>query len=115
MVVVVGLMGYIHVVMLYAVTYGLRDFNRPLCSGLFLMLVLMGNVMGKVRRNFFIGVRTPWTLASERVWCDTHRLAAWLFVAVGLSGFALSLIGQWLVAVGLLVAVAFVLVLYSLV
>jgi uncharacterized membrane protein len=38
-------------------------------------LILMGNPMGKVRRNFFIGIRTPWTLASERVWYATHRLA----------------------------------------
>jgi uncharacterized membrane protein len=43
-------------------------------------------VLGKVRRNFYMGVRTPWTLASERVWNDTHRLAAKMFVGAGVIG-----------------------------
>lgn len=54
----------------------------PLCVGV--LFVVLGNYLGKVRRNFFIGVRTPWTLASEEVWNRTHRLAAWLFVFSGL-------------------------------
>jgi uncharacterized membrane protein len=49
----------------------------------------MGNVLGKVRRNFWVGVRTPWTLASERVWNDTHRLAARLFVVAAVAGLAI--------------------------
>ena len=53
----------------------------------------MGNVMGKVRRNFYIGFRVPWTLASDRVWNDTHRLAAWVMVAAGSIGFLLVIAG----------------------
>ena len=48
--------------------------------------MLLGNVLGKVQRNFFVGVRTPWTIASERVWIDTHRVAAWLFFVSGCLG-----------------------------
>jgi hypothetical protein len=55
-------------------------------AGILVMFSLLGNVMGKVRRNFYVGVRTPWTLASERVWNDTHRLAAKLFVGAGIIG-----------------------------
>lgn len=33
--------------------------------------------------NLFVGIRTPWTLASEEVWYRTHRLAGWLFVLAG--------------------------------
>ena len=51
-----------------------------------LLLALLGNVLGKVRRNFWVGVRTPWTLADVRVWERTHRLAAWLFTVAGLVG-----------------------------
>jgi uncharacterized membrane protein len=58
----------------------------------FVILIVIGNPMGKVRRNFFIGIRTPWTLASEAVWYATHRLAARLMVASGLLG----LIAVWL-------------------
>ena len=63
------------------------DLGRTLFAGLFLALALIGNVLGKVRRNFYIGVRVPWTLASDRVWNDTHRVAAWTMVGGSLVGF----------------------------
>jgi uncharacterized membrane protein len=49
-----------------------------------LMFIIMGNYMGKIRRNYMFGVRTPWTLASELSWNKTHRLAGKLFVTTGL-------------------------------
>jgi uncharacterized membrane protein len=58
------------------------DVVRALLAGVLIMFGIMGNVMGKVRRNFWVGVRTPWTLANDRVWNDTHRLAGRLFVGV---------------------------------
>jgi uncharacterized membrane protein len=48
-----------------------------------LMFIILGNYMGKIRRNYMFGVRTPWTLASELSWNKTHRLAGKLFVATG--------------------------------
>lgn len=48
-----------------------------------LMFIIMGNYMGKIRRNYMFGVRTPWTLASELSWNKTHRLAGKLFVITG--------------------------------
>lgn len=45
----------------------------------------IGNYLGKTTPNFFVGVRTPWTLASPEVWTRTHRLAGWLFVASGVA------------------------------
>ena len=59
------------------------DIGRAMIGGMFLFFALLGNVMGKVRKNFYIGIRVPWTLASDRVWNDTHRLAAWMMVAGG--------------------------------
>ena len=53
-----------------------------LCAGV--VFLVIGNYMGKVRSNFFLGVRTPWTLSSDWVWDRTHRLAGPLFVALGL-------------------------------
>lgn len=47
------------------------------------LLIVLGNYMGKLRKNFFIGVRTPWTLANDEVWVRTHHLAGWLFVLAG--------------------------------
>lgn len=54
------------------------------------MLAVVGNYLGKVRSNFFFGIRTPWTLSSERSWNRTHRLGGRLFVAIGLTVGAMS-------------------------
>lgn len=66
------------------------------------MLAVVGNYLGKVRSNFFFGIRTPWTLSSERSWNRTHRLAGRLFVAVGLTAAATSVF-PW---IGFIVLVA---------
>ncbi len=48
------------------------------------LFLILGNYMGKLRKNFFIGVRTPWTLASDEVWLRTHRFTGHLFTIGGL-------------------------------
>lgn len=48
-----------------------------------LLLIVIGNFMGKIRPNFFVGIRTPWTLTSKRAWVKTHRLGGWVFIAFG--------------------------------
>ncbi|HEY2156324.1 MAG TPA: DUF1648 domain-containing protein [Isosphaeraceae bacterium] len=68
MVLMIGLFGYIHVLILWAALNPKLDFSRALVCGIMLMFALMGNVLGKIKRNLYVGVRTPWTLASERVW-----------------------------------------------
>ncbi|MCC6142303.1 MAG: SdpI family protein [Candidatus Hydrogenedentes bacterium] len=68
-----------------------------LTGGLFMVL---GNYMGKVRSNYFMGVRTPWTLSSELSWNKTNRLCGRLFFAAGLLSLALA----WISAVAALIA-----------
>lgn len=48
-----------------------------------MVLIVIGNYLGKSTRNFFFGIRTPWTLASMEVWERTHRFAAPLLVTGG--------------------------------
>lgn len=48
-----------------------------------LVFIVIGNYLGKSTRNFFYGIRTPWTLASDEVWERTHRFAGPLMVAGG--------------------------------
>ncbi|MBX7250148.1 MAG: SdpI family protein [Caulobacteraceae bacterium] len=55
------------------------------CGVSFLMLII-GNVMGKSRPNWFVGVRTPWTLSSDIAWEKTNRLGGRLFVLIGIVG-----------------------------
>ncbi|MEW9623898.1 SdpI family protein [Rhodanobacter geophilus] len=61
--------------------------------GVGVLLMVLGNYMGKLRRNFFMGIRTPWTLASEAVWERTHRLAGWTYVLAGAAMVVLGLAG----------------------
>jgi uncharacterized membrane protein len=93
-----GLLAYMQGVLLYTVyqtAHGDNSFDigRGFFAGIFLFFGLMGNVLGKVRRNFYIGIRVPWTLASDKVWNDTHRLGAWVMVAAGVIGFLLTVLG----------------------
>lgn len=58
-----------------------------------IVFLVVGNYLGKVRSNFFFGVRTPWTLSSELAWNKTNRLAGRLFVLLGLAAIAAPLLG----------------------
>jgi uncharacterized membrane protein len=70
------------------------------------LLVMLGNYLGKTTRNFFMGIRTPWTLASDEVWRRTHRLGGWLFVATGAALLGMGVAGAAFELVLVLVAVA---------
>ncbi len=79
------------------------------------LFIFIGNYLGKLQRNFWAGIRTPWTLASDVVWERTHRLGGWLFVVTGVLGIIMSFIPAlraWGV-VGLILLVAAILVVYS--
>jgi len=52
------------------------------CAGA--MFVLFGNLLPLARSNFIFGIRTPWTLSSERVWARAHRVGGYAMVAAGL-------------------------------
>ena len=67
------MIGYIYAAMLLAGVRQGIDAGRMILGGVCFIMVLMGNLMGKVRKNFYIGVRTPWTLTSDHVWNATHR------------------------------------------
>ena len=57
-----------------------------------LLFAFLGNMMPKIKSNFFMGIRTPWTLSSTDVWNKTHRLGGFLWLFGGLLVFALSFI-----------------------
>ena len=78
------------------------------------LLIVLGNYMGKLRKSFFVGIRTPWTLASDAVWERTHQLGGWLFMLAGLVMVIGALIGAptWLVP-ATIVAAALIPCVYS--
>lgn len=60
------------------------DGSTVLVLLLGLTFMVLGNLMGKLRPTFFVGIRTPWTLSSKRAWVRTHRLGGWAFTLLGL-------------------------------
>jgi uncharacterized membrane protein len=59
------------------------DFLRLAVVGTGALLLVIGNYLPKTRYNYVIGVRTPWTLADERVWDRTHRLGGVCMLLAG--------------------------------
>jgi uncharacterized membrane protein len=110
-----GMMTYLYAVILWADCGRAIDMGRAVLSGVCLFVALFGNLMGKMRRNFYLGVRTPWTLASERVWNATHRFAARITVAAGLIGLVLTIMGLYIGAIVALLISGLASVAYSLV
>lgn len=67
-------------------------FNQVVVGAIGVMLAVIGNQLGKSRSMYLIGLRTPWTLASEEVWIRTHRLAGKLMVLGGLVMFVAAML-----------------------
>lgn len=67
--------------------------EKVVVTGVSLLILIIGNYMGQFRHNYFVGIKTPWTLASEEVWRKTHRLGGRLWVAAGILGLAGALLG----------------------
>jgi len=116
MVVIVGMLAYCQILILVSSLGMVLDVSRAVEGGVCLLIALLGNVLGKVRRNFFVGIRTPWTIANEQVWNATHRFAAKTFFAGGLLGLLAVILRApfWLPVTAILVA-ALVPAIYSLV
>lgn len=111
---IVGFMSGVAVLVLLEANGQDVRINEMIFAGVGLLFIVLGNYMGKVRKNFFIGIRTPWTLASDEVWSRTHRLGGKVFVLIGifmmLNGFVRFPV-QWLIAS--IVVVALLPVIYS--
>jgi len=84
MLLIVVSVGLVHLLALQAARNPAMDSGRFIVVGVCLLVMLLGNVMGKVKRNFWVGIRTPWALANDTVWAATHRLGGRLMVGAGL-------------------------------
>lgn len=81
---IVLFMVFMQLVTFYSVLRGGNMLNSNLVIlAVGLLFVLLGNYMPRVRSNWFVGIRTPWTLSNEKVWRKTHQLGGRLFVLTG--------------------------------
>jgi len=72
---------------------GYTDFkiSTSILPAIGLLFIFIGFMLRRAKRNFFIGIRTPWTLSSDQVWNKTHQLGSILFMASG----ALAVVGSF--------------------
>jgi uncharacterized membrane protein len=94
---IVAFMLYIYILSLRW-NLGDMDFNmsQAMLPAMGILFFFLGYMLRKAKRNFFIGIRTPWTLSSDRVWEETHRLGSVLFMISGALVFLGSLFGGML-------------------
>lgn len=72
-----------HIVVLRASLGHPVAMQHVLPVGIGVLFIVIGNLLPRARPNWFVGIRTPWTLSSDRVWEKTHRLGGRVFVAGG--------------------------------
>jgi uncharacterized membrane protein len=85
-------MGAMHVLTLGVALGWAIDMTRAILVVVGLMFMGLGNYLPRLRSNWWMGIRTPWTLESESVWRSTHRLAGYTFVIAGLVAVVSALL-----------------------
>jgi uncharacterized membrane protein len=109
------LMGALQLLVVGAAMGATFDMTRLMFVGTGVLFIVIGNYLPKVRPNYMVGIRTPWTLTSDVAWTRTHRVGGWLFVLegivfilLGLAGVTgTALIATMLVAIAVLLVVTF--------
>lgn len=106
---------YIHgLTLAWSLGYTGFKISNALLPAMGLLFIFIGFMLRRAKRNFFIGIRTPWTLSSDSVWEKTHRVGAVLFMASGALAFLGGLFGGvtafWMLFIPLIGSVIFLLV-----
>jgi len=93
---IVLLLSAVNIMVLFASYNGSFNLDKLIFPAISLFFAFMGNVMHSVKPNYFVGIRTPWTLESEETWRATHRLAGkiWFVGGIMLAALTLILTGQ---------------------
>jgi uncharacterized membrane protein len=111
---ITAFMLYVHGLTL-AWSLGYRfQMSSALLPTMGLLFIVVGYMLRQAKRNFFIGIRTPWTLSSDTVWDKTHRVGSVLFIASGvfaiIGGFFGGMTAFWLMFVPLIGSTIFLMI-----
>lgn len=100
---------------LFSVFYPNLNINYFIIPGISLLFVVIGVLMPKIKKNYFVGIRTAWTIHSERVWDETHKFGGKIFIAAGIVSFSGILIPQYsfLIFIISAIAAALISIIYS--
>lgn len=89
--------------------------NYFMTSAMSLLFILLGVFLPKVKKNYFVGIRTPWTLHSEETWDKTHKFAGKAFIIAGLISLLGNLIPgySFIIFIIAVLSAAFIPIVYS--
>lgn len=73
-----------HILFVYVAFNEKVDMVLIICLMMAILFIVMGNYMPRIKQNFFMGLKTPWTLSSEKSWRKTHQLGGILFIIAGI-------------------------------
>lgn len=106
---------FIHALTLLAALGYQFNMTYLLVPAVGLVFISLGFLMRKAKRNFFIGIRTPWTLSSDDVWEETHKLGSLMFMIAGAVTVVSAFFGETgiYLMMGALMLAAFVPIIYS--
>ena len=82
--VIILFLAVVHMAALGAALGWAISIGRVITISMGLLFAVLGNEMARIRPNWFIGIRTPWTLANDEIWRRTHRVGGRLFFGLGL-------------------------------
>ena len=101
-------------IILWSIGYQISpNLTFPVLIGI--LFIYIGFLLGHAEQNWFVGIRTPWTLSSKTVWKKTHQLGGKLFIIAGViscAGIFAGAYAFWLI-LGPALAVAVITVAYS--
>ncbi len=94
MVLLIVYMLYVYALTLFAALGYQFNMTTMLIPAMGILFIVIGFLIGKAKRNFFIGIRTPWTLSSDTVWAKTHALGKWTFIGAGIVSILSAFLGE---------------------
>ena len=101
-------------IVLWSIGYQISpNITFPLLVGA--LFIYLGFLLSHAEQNWFVGIRTPWTLSSKTVWKKTHQLGGKLFIIAGViscAGIFAGAYALWFILVPVL-AVSVITVMYS--
>ena len=113
---ILGMIGFLFYIYILTIVWNLGSvFNmtKLMIPGIAVVFFICGNLIEHAKRNWFIGIRTPWTMSSDHVWDKTHELGAKAFritAFIMLLGVFFETLAIWFVLVPVFLAVIVVFV-----
>jgi len=100
----VGIMGAVHLMTVYSALGGKVPVTQLVVISIGVLFIVLGNYLTKTRSNWFVGLRTPWTLSSEHAWSIGNRYLGRGFLVTGIVTIFSAIFASQLVAFSVLAA-----------